>query len=177
MSVPEITCFHIAVVVNNIEKTIEAYRRFLGDGQWRIRDMSAGDARIAYGSAGGQTWEFIEVHGPGASQFHVFRDEHGEGVQHIGFWTPDIRASVEDALAKGARLVSATTDAQGHAAVQLLPQADVQTKDLERLGMAAWMDLGLGGWRLEYIGASAGDKFFSDWLAEAYKDIILTPAP
>jgi 4-hydroxyphenylpyruvate dioxygenase-like putative hemolysin len=176
VSVPEIACFHIAVVVNSVEKAVEAYKRFLGDGPWRIRDMAAG-TRIAYGSAGGQTWELIEVSGPGGSQFHEFRDQHGEGVQHIGFWTPDIRASVEDSLAAGARLVSATTDAQGNTAVQLLPRADVQAQQLEALSMAAWMDLGLGGWRLEYIGKTAGEKFLKDWLAEDYPGIILTPAP
>jgi 4-hydroxyphenylpyruvate dioxygenase-like putative hemolysin len=164
------------VVVNSVEKAVEAYKRFLGDGQWRIRDMAAG-IRIAYGSAGGQTWELIEVNGPGGSQFHRFRDEHGEGVQHIGFWTPDIRASVEDSLAGGARLVSATTDAQGNTAMQLLPRAEVKTEQIDALSMAAWMDLGLGGWRLEYIGKTAGEKFLKDWLAEDYDGIILTPAP
>jgi catechol 2,3-dioxygenase-like lactoylglutathione lyase family enzyme len=176
MSVPEITCFHIAVVVNDVEKAVEGYKRFLGDGPWRLRDMGAG-TRIAYGSAGGQTWELIEVSAPGGSQFHEFKERHGEGVQHIGFWTPDMRASVEDALSKGAKLVSATTDAQGHAAVQLLPAADVKPEQLEGLGMASWMDLGLGGWRLEYIATGLGQTFLKDWLAEDYPGIILNPAP
>lgn len=176
MTAPEIKCFHIAVVVNDIEKTIQSYRRFLGDGSWRTRDMGSG-TRIAYGSAGGQTWELIQVDGPGGSQFHQFRDRHGEGVQHIGFWTPDIRSSVEDALAGGAQLVSASTDAQGNTAVQLLPKAEVKPEQLESLGMAAWMDLGLGGWRLEYIGVTPGERFLKEWLAEDYDRIILTPAP
>ena len=176
MTAPEIQCFHIAVVVTNLEKSIEAYKSFLGDGPWRLRDMGNG-ARIAYGAAGGQTWELIEVSGSGGSQFHEFRDRHGEGVQHIGFWTQDMRASVEDALSKGAKLVSATTDAQGHTAVQLLPSADVKPERLESLGMASWMDLGLGGWRLEYIATGLGQTFLKDWLAEDYPDIILTPAP
>ncbi len=134
-------------------------------------------ARIAYGSAGGQTWELIEVTGAGSSQFHQFRDQHGEGVQHIGFWTPDMRGSVEAALAEGAQIVSATTDAQGNAAVQLRPQADVKPEQIEGLGMASWMDLGFGGWRLEYISNSLGQTFLKDWLAADYPGIILTPAP
>ena len=133
--------------------------------------------RIAYGSAGGQTWELIEVSGSGGSQFHEFRDRHGEGVQHIGFWTANIRESVEDALSKGAKMVSATSDARGHTAVQLLPAADVQTEQLEGLSTAAWMDLGLGGWRLEYISAGVGQAFLKDWLADDYPGIILSGAP
>jgi catechol 2,3-dioxygenase-like lactoylglutathione lyase family enzyme len=176
LTAPELKCFHIAVVVHDIEKTMAAYKRYLGEGPWRVRAMAAG-TRIAYGSAGGQTWELIQVTGDGGTQFHEFRDRHGEGVQHIGFWTPDIRASVEDALAGGARLVSASADAQGHTTVQLLPRADVKPEQLEAIGMAAWMDLGLGGWRLEYIGVSAGERFLQDWLAEDYSGIILSPAP
>jgi len=172
MTAPELRCFHIAVVVRDIETTIEAYRRFLGEGAWRTRDMGNG-ARIAYGSAGGQTWELIQVEGEGGTQFHEFRDRHGEGVQHIGFWTPDIRASVRDALAGGARLVSAGADARGHTVVQLLPAAEVRPQQIESLGMAAWADLGLGGWRLEYIGVSPGERFLKDWLQADYDAIIL----
>jgi hypothetical protein len=73
-----------------------------------------------------QAWELIDVKGPGNPVFHQFRDQHGEGVQHIGFWTPDIRASVEHALAAGTRLVSVTTDTQGNTVVQLLSRADVK---------------------------------------------------
>ncbi len=177
MSVPEITCFHIAVVVADIDRAVANYKRFLGDGPWRVREMGNAGTRIAYGSAGGQTWELIEVTGSGSSQFHQFRDQHGEGVQHIGFWTADIRASVEASLAAGARLVSATADPQGHTVVQLLAQAEVKPEQLGALGMAAWMDLGFGGWRLEYIGKTAGEKFFNDWLGEDYRRIVLTPAP
>ena len=176
MSVPEIQCFHIAVVVSDLERAVEGYKRFLGDGPWRLRDMPSG-MRIAYGSAGGQTWELIQLGGPGGSQFHDFYDRHGEGVQHIGFWTPDIKASVQDALANGAKLVSATTDAQGHTAVQLLPGGDVKPEQIEGLGMASWLELGFGGWRLEYIATGLGQTFMKDWLAEDYPGIILNPAP
>jgi catechol 2,3-dioxygenase-like lactoylglutathione lyase family enzyme len=176
VTVPDLQCFHIAVVVSDVEAAVASYKRFLGDGPWRVRDMAAG-TRIAYGAAGGQTWELIQVSGPGGSQFHEFRDQFGEGVQHIGFWTPDIRASVEDALANGARLVSASTDGEGNTSVQLLPRAGVKDEQLGALSMAAWMDLGLGGWRLEYIANTVGEKFLKDWLAEDYEGIILTPAP
>jgi hypothetical protein len=38
------------------------------------------------------------------------------------------------------------------------------------------LDLGFGGWRLEYVGTTAGEKFLKHWLAEDYDKIILTPA-
>jgi hypothetical protein len=43
--------------------------------------------------------------------------------------------------------------------------------------MAAWLDIDFGGWRLEYIGNTAEEKFLKDQLAEDYPGIILTPAP
>jgi len=175
LTAPEITCFHIAVVVTDVEKAIANYRRYLGDGPWQVRDGLIG--RLAYGSAGGQTWELIQPSETGGTQFHQFRDQYGEGVQHIGFWTPNIRESVEKSLADGARLVSASTDAQGNTAVQLLPRADVKPEQLDALSLGAFLDLGFGGWRLEYIGKTAGEKFLKDWLAEEYDRIILTPAP
>lgn len=144
-----------------------------GRGGWATR----ADVRIAYGSAGGQTWELIEVFGSGGSPFHEFRERHSEGVQHIGFWTADIRVSVEDVLSKGGKLVSATADAQGQTAVQLLPAADVKPEQLEGLSTASWIDLGFGGCRLEYISTGLGQAFLKDWLAADYPDIILNPAP
>jgi catechol 2,3-dioxygenase-like lactoylglutathione lyase family enzyme len=172
MTAPEIQCFHIAVIVDDLEKAVAGYKRFLGDGPWRLRDSPSG-LRMAYGSAGGQTWELIQVGGAGGTQFHEFRERYGEGVQHIGFWTQDIKASVDDALSKGARLVSATADAQGHTSVQLLPAAEVKPDQIESLGMASWVDMGFGGWRLEYIASDPGDAFFKDWLGAEYPEIIL----
>jgi catechol 2,3-dioxygenase-like lactoylglutathione lyase family enzyme len=175
MTVPEITCFHIAVVVADLDRTIATYRRILGDGTWGIRTHEWG--RLAYGSAGGQTWELLEITGSGHVPFRQFQERHGEGVQHIGFWTPNIRASVEDALAGGARLISVTTDAQGHSAVQLRPRAEVTAQQLDGLGIGAFMDLGVGGWDLEFIGQTAGERFFNDWLGADYPRVVLTRPP
>jgi methylmalonyl-CoA/ethylmalonyl-CoA epimerase len=174
MTAPVVTAFHIAIVVRDIDKAIEVYRRLLGAEHWRTREMSP-TTRIAYGSGSGATWELIEVTGDGSSQFHHFRDQHGEGVQHIGFWTPDLRASIEGALAEGAQLVSASTDTGGNSVVQLLPRAAVTSEHFDRLGIGAFLEA-FGGWRIEYIGPR-GEDMLKDWLAEDYSDIVLQPPP
>lgn len=174
MTVPEIQCFHIATVVRDLDAAMPAYERLLGARTWRVQEITPG-FRIAYGSGSGQTWELIEVRGEGATQFHQFRDEHGEGVQHVGFWTPDIRASVERALAQGGKLVAATQDADGRTVVQLVPQADATAEVVDAaIGIGAFIDGGLGAWRIEYIGQE-GDAFLRDWLQEEYDEIIVTP--
>jgi hypothetical protein len=159
------------MVVQDLDVALEAYGRLLYANTWRVREMGPG-FRIAYGSGSGQTWELIEVTGEGNSQFHQFRDRHTEGVQHIGLWTPDIRASVEDALSGGAELVSATTDDAGHATVQLIPQAKLTSEELDNIGIGAFIEAGFG-WRLEYIGET-GEKFLREWLDEEFDAIIVT---
>ena len=174
MTVPELQCFHIASVVRDLDTAMSAYRRLLDAQTWRRKEIAPG-LRIAYGSGSGQTWELIEVRGEGTSQFHQFRDQYGEGVQHIGFWTPDIRASVKDALSRGGELVSATRDADGLTAVQLVPQATATPELLDAgIGIGAFIEAGLGSWCIEYIGKD-GDAFLRDWLREEYDEIIVTP--
>lgn len=175
MTLPDLKAFHIAIVVRDLEAAIEGYRRILGADLWRVRERSANGTRFAYGRGAGQTWEMIEVQGPGSTQFHRFLEEHGEGVQHIGFWTPDVRAAVETALKGGARLVSASTDEQGNTSVQLLPGPAVGPERLANLGMTTFLETGFGGWRIEYIGPP-GEAFLRDWLKEAYEQIV-TPPP
>lgn len=176
MTAPEVQCFHIAIVVADLDAAIERYRQLLDAATWRVREMSPG-FRIAYGSGSGQTWELIEVTGEGASQFHQFRDQHGEGVQHIGFWTPDIRASVEQALERGAQLVSTSTNDEGQTTVQLIPQSRATPDLLNAVDAAigAFIDPGIGGWRIEYIGPT-GEAFLHDWLEDDFPEIIVTPA-
>jgi catechol 2,3-dioxygenase-like lactoylglutathione lyase family enzyme len=174
MTVPEIQSFHIATVVRDLDDAVAAYTRLLDAQTWRLREISPG-FRIAYGSGSGQTWELIEVTGPGTSQFHEFRDQYGEGVQHVGFWTPDIRASVEHALAQGGELVAAIEDADGRITVQLAPQATATPDVIDAaIGIGAFVDGGLGAWRIEFIGKD-GDAFLRDWLQEEYGEILVTP--
>lgn len=175
MTAPDLQCFHIATVVKDLDAAVAQYSRLLQAETWRFREMSPG-FRIAYGSGSGQTWELIEVTGDGTSQFHQFRDRYGEGVQHVGFWTPDIRASIEQAIAAGGQLVSVTTDAEGNSTVQLIPQSKATPDVLAPVETAigAFIDPGLGSWRIEYIGKT-GEAFLHDWLAEEFDDIIVTP--
>ncbi len=173
MTVPDLQVFHIALVVHDLERTMDTYRRLLAVENWHTREMGS-NARIAYGRGSGQTFELIQPMAGGSGQFHDFQAAYGEGVQHIGFWTADIRASVQAALEAGASLVSAATGPNGQTTVQLLPAA--ANPDLGGLRMAAWLDTGTGGCRIEYIGTRAGDAFFTEWLGQAYPQIV-TPPP
>src|SRR5438105_159754 len=126
---PDLAAFHLGIVVRDLDAAIDRYRRLLGIDLWQVHELRRGrppwherftDVRlnIAFGRGAGLTYELIQVL-EGTNQHTEFLQAHGEGVQHIGFWTPDVRASVESALARGATLVSGLLDPNGNAAVQL----------------------------------------------------------
>jgi catechol 2,3-dioxygenase-like lactoylglutathione lyase family enzyme len=121
MTAPELTAYHLGIVVRQLESAMDAYRRMLGITEWRLRDPMPNGGLIAFGMGGGITFELLQVPESGNNQLSQFLREHGEGVQHVAFWTEDLQTSVENALAEGAKLVSSVTDASGNASVQLIP--------------------------------------------------------
>jgi hypothetical protein len=125
---------------------------------------------MAYGRGNGMTFEVFAVDGKGETQFDRFLRDHGEGVQHIGFWTPDVRASVAAALDAGGRVVSGARDADGNATVQVAPG------NLDAVSFAAptFVDAGTG-FLIEYFGPG-GDANLRDWLKDDF-DVMLTPPP
>lgn len=87
----------VAIVVRDLERTVESYERVLGWGPWRIydfRDLPHVDTRVGPGKekreysmrtaaclVGGITFEIIEPVGP--SPYTEFLEERGEGLHHI----------------------------------------------------------------------------------------------
>jgi len=174
MTVPDLQAFHICFAVYEMEPWIERFRAILGADTWHIDQPRPNGTRPAYGRGAGQTWELWEAKGDGTTAFHEYLKKHGEGVQHIGFWAPDVRAAVEKALDGGAQLVSSSTDAQGNTAVQLLPKASVGEEHFARLGFTTFVEAGFGNVRIEYIG-KAGEAFMHDWLGDKFSDLVEPP--
>ena len=86
----------VALVVRDLEATIEEYTNRLGIGPWRVTffgpprltDMRIrGESvpysmKVAVAQTGGTMWEIVEpVDGP--SIYKEFLDEHGEGIHHL----------------------------------------------------------------------------------------------
>jgi catechol 2,3-dioxygenase-like lactoylglutathione lyase family enzyme len=169
---PAIVAFHTAVVVRDFEDAMRRYTLALGVDRWRRWQSfpEGSKRRMAYGRGNGMTFEIWGVDGTGDTQFDAFLREHGEGVQHIGFWTPDVRASVAAALEAGGRVVSGATDAEGNTAVQVTP-GSLQSL---RFAHPTFADAGTG-FRLEYFGPG-GDQMLRDWLQDDF-GVMLTPPP
>lgn len=172
MTVEGLVEFHIAIVTPDLEGAIERYRRVLGVELWHYWDRTppGSPTRVAYGAGAGATWEIIGVTGEGTSQFHEFLKQHGEGVQHIGFWAPDVRGAVREALEAGGRIVSGIVDKDGNAAIQVAP-GDLDTLELRN---PVFLNAGTG-FTIEYFGPG-GDKLHRDWFKEDFEKMV-TPPP
>ena len=173
MTAPEIRAFHIALVVRSIEETIKQFSAMLDVEHWHHTKWRFNGAEIAYGRGSGQTFELFEVTGPGNSHIHQFREKHGEGVQHIGFWTDDVEASVRKALDAGADLVSITADNEGNTTAQLIPPREVTPQHLGNLGLVTFVNP-VGGVAVEYVGR-AGEEFLRNWFKEDFENVVVTP--
>jgi catechol 2,3-dioxygenase-like lactoylglutathione lyase family enzyme len=172
MTAPDVVAFHLGMVVRDTEATIEMFRKAVGAQTWKTRMFGSPEApiKMTYGGGPGHiAYELFEVLGPGSSMFHIFLEEHGEGVQHIGYWTPDLRASVEAALAAGGRLMNLQAD-QRSAVAQVAP-GEV---DLDKLGPITFVNPGLAGVRLEFAGPMSGQGL-RDWLGADFDKIIAPP--
>ena len=165
---PEFVAFHIGIVVHDLDAVIDRYRRMLGIDLWHVRDNE--QTKLAYGGRDGVGLAF-ELIQPKTDdgQMAEFLREHGEGVQHLGVWTPDLLGSLQAAVAEGGTLVAGPFQQDGNTIVQVETPPGTQPRQL------AYIDTGMATIRMEFIGPPA-DAGLRNWLQDDY-DRIIAPAP
>ena len=183
----DLVAYHLGFVVYDLEAVARTYQRVLGVDRWRTRELAmprapfdarSTDARlkIAFGRGAGLTFELIQVL-EGRTPHLDFLERNGEGIQHIGFWTSDVRKAVERAVAEGGRITLARFDPNGNAEVQLSPgtstEAILGALSPDRL---AYVDPGLGGVQLEFVGP-AGAEGLREWLGADFGALLQPPPP
>jgi methylmalonyl-CoA/ethylmalonyl-CoA epimerase len=104
----------VAMVVRDLEASLEQYHRLHGWGPWSIYDYRAPQLHdvLVRNEPATVTWigaecevgpVWVELLQPvdGKSVFGEWLDLHGEGVHHVGYWakTMEEAASIHDALA------------------------------------------------------------------------------
>jgi catechol 2,3-dioxygenase-like lactoylglutathione lyase family enzyme len=165
---PEFVAFHIGIVVHDLDAVIDRYRRMLGLDLWHVRERE--DVKIAYGGrdGAGQAFELIQPRTE-EGQMAAFLRERGEGVQHLGVWTPDLLGSLQAAVAEGGTLVAGPFKQDGKTVVHVDAPPGTQPRAL------AYIDTGMATIRMEFIGPPA-DEGLRNWLQDDY-DKIIAPAP
>ncbi|HWC29769.1 MAG TPA: VOC family protein [Dehalococcoidia bacterium] len=157
----EMFAYHLGIVVRDLEAACARYTELLGVPEWHRSEVERpgvpvnprtaggrGKLNIAFGRVPGMTFELIQPEGQIEHRF--FLDAHGEGIQHIGIWTPDVQAAVRDAVAKGCRVTHGALN-QDVATINLTPSSD-PASIVPFLGNLGYVDPGLGGFQLEFVG-------------------------
>lgn len=127
--------YHLGVVVHNLEAATERYGRLLRVPRWHT--VETGPLRIAFGRGAGLTFELIQPLTEG-TLWSGYLQRQGEGVQHLGFWVPDVQAAVAEAVAAGE-----------------------STPELVRRinpGRISYLDIGAGGVQFEFVGPAAYER-------------------
>ena len=91
----------VAYLVEDLEKSVDAYRDLAGWGPWNVYEYKAPALRDlkVRGEPADFTWIGAEVEvGPmwveflqpldGGGPFREWLDEHGESPHHVGYWAP-----------------------------------------------------------------------------------------
>jgi len=185
MTAPDTKLFayHLGIVVRDREAACARYTELLGVPAWHYSQVTRpgvpvnpntaggeGTLHIAFGRVPGMTFELIQPEG--MIEHKVYLDEHGEGVQHIGVWTPDVQASVRDAVAKGCRVTHAALN-QDIATVTLTPDSPADAI-IPFLGNLAYVNPGMGGFQIEFIGATNPERH-RDMFTEVTDESIPLP--
>jgi catechol 2,3-dioxygenase-like lactoylglutathione lyase family enzyme len=178
--------YHIGIVVRNIDETSALYKELLGVQRWHTWEVEreglpfnpqtaghVGKIRIAYGRAPGQTIELLQPV-EGTSIWSEYLREHGEGVQHIGLWTADLPAAVEEGLRRGGRVIHGMLREEG-GSVQLSPisppEAIVNALDPN---LIAYILPTSGGVMIEYVGPGMPERM-RETIGEDYDNVIASP--
>ena len=147
--------YHLGVVVHDLAAATERYGQLLRVPRWHPVEM--GPLRVAFGRGAGLTFELIQPL-TDDTLWGTYLQQHGEGVQHLGFWVPDVQAATAEAMAAGAVVTLAVLH-DGGGAVTLT--AGESTPELVRRidpGRLTYLDIGPGGVQFEFVGPAAYDR-------------------
>src|SRR5436853_2491711 len=95
---------HIGIATNGIENAASIYRDALGVHVTETEEVSGQKVRVAMLPIGESRIELLEPTSDD-SPISKFLAKRGPGIHHIGIRVQDIRASLAEAKAKGARLI------------------------------------------------------------------------
>ncbi len=100
---------HLGFAAHDAEALAKTYSAMLGAAfrfaNYPVHNLRGEPAmlKVAYGAVAGLVLEIIEI-AEGDMPQTAWLEKHGEGIQHIGFWVPDVPKATEQALRRGATI-------------------------------------------------------------------------
>lgn len=112
MTLPAATpiAHHLGYAVRDADAAARRYERMLGAAfrlmpPFAVSDLYGNPAKLKvyYGAMAGTVIELIEVV-EGRTPHSDFIRDHGEGIQHLGVYVPDVATAARKAIAEGGRI-------------------------------------------------------------------------
>lgn len=95
---------HIGIAVSNLEESIKYYEEVLGLECYAIEEVTDQKVKTAFFMVGQTKLELLEATADD-SPVAKFIDKKGPGVHHLAFAMDDVATALNDAEAKGVRLI------------------------------------------------------------------------
>jgi methylmalonyl-CoA/ethylmalonyl-CoA epimerase len=96
---------HIGIAVNNLSVAVPLYEQLLNTGCYKKEEVASEGVQTAFYQTGESKIELLESSHPDGV-IARFIAQKGEGLHHIAFEVPDIRAEMSRLKAAGFRLLS-----------------------------------------------------------------------
>jgi hypothetical protein len=96
---PSLELYHVGLLVPDMAAAIARHRDVHGTEFSEVRTLrlaDAGEVTLAFSRTARPWVELIEMTGDG-----IYAPSQGEGLHHLGYWTPDVREAVEAFEARG----------------------------------------------------------------------------
>jgi len=98
---------HVAILVDDIQKTLSFWRDRLGIEVSHTQDMPAERSRIAFLPVGGSEIELVQPT-TGDSGLAHYLEKHGPGMHHVCLEVDDIQGMLDQLKSKGVQLINET---------------------------------------------------------------------
>lgn len=95
---------HIGIAVKSLETAIPYYEQVLGLKCYNIEEVADQKVKTAFFKIGQTKIELLESTSPEGT-IAKFIEKRGEGVHHIAFSTKNVQACLDEAAAKGVKLI------------------------------------------------------------------------
>lgn len=114
---------HIGIAVNDLDQAVEFFKTHLGLEYKETTELPDRGLKIAFFQVGDTLVELLSPLGPD-SQISKFLEKKGQGIHHIAFTTPDIKAHMNDLEQAGIRMATpeVTIGAEGFPVAFLHPK-------------------------------------------------------
>jgi len=96
---------HLGIAVKNIEESNNLFEKLLGSAPYKEETLESENVKTSFFRVGNNKIELVQSMDAG-SVISKFIDKKGEGIHHVAFDVPDIKAEMKRLSEEGFKLLS-----------------------------------------------------------------------